>query len=112
MRSRGQNNHLGKKLQSIFSVEGYDDRLKLPPGCGGPSQVVLTGDSMAELDGCRGLVCYEQTHVTLRLSDRTVTVYGENLCLKTFSQDHIAVCGKICGVLEGEYRKEIQLADH
>ena len=100
------------KLRQIFSVTEYSDRLKLPAGCGGPSQSVLTGLTMAEFDGCTGLVSYEDTHVTLSLSDKTVTVYGQHLSLKTFSEDHIAVCGRIFGVLEGEYRKELCFADH
>ena len=100
------------RIRRVFSVSGYDDRLKLPPGCGGPSQTIITGIKTAEFDGCEGLLSYEDNHVTLRLSDKTVTVYGKNLSLKTFSMDHIAVCGRIYGVLEGEYREEIDFAYH
>jgi sporulation protein YqfC len=100
------------RLRKVFSEYGYSDRLKLPPGCGGPSQTVITGRKMAEFDGCEGLVSYEEDHITLRLSDKTVTVYGKDLSLKTFSLDHIAVCGRVYGVLEGEYREEIVFADH
>ena len=100
------------RIRKSLSESGYSDRLKLPPGCGGPSQTILTGGQMAEFDGCEGLIDYEEDHITLRLSDKTVTVYGKNLSLKTFSLDHIAVCGIVYGVLEGEYRKEITFADH
>ena len=100
------------RIRKILSEGGYSDRLKLPPGCGGPSQTVITGGQMAEFDGTEGLIDYEEDHITLRLSDKTVTVYGKNLSLKTFSLDHIAVCGRIYGVWEGEYRKELAFADH
>lgn len=100
------------RIRQIFAVSGYNDRLKLPPGCGGPSQTVITGMTTAEFDGCEGLLSYEDDHVTLRLSDKTVTVYGKKLSLKTFSMDHIAVCGRILGVMEGEYREEIVFVYH
>jgi len=109
-RTKGEN--IKSKLKQVFAADGYSDRLRLPPGCGGPSQTVLTGMTMAEFDGCTGLVSYEDTHVTLRLSDKTVTVYGQHLTLKSFSEDHIAVCGRVYGVLEGECRKELAFADH
>ena len=99
-------------IRNVFGETGYRDRLKLPPGCGGPSQSIVTGCEMAEFDGCEGLLSYEKNHVSLRLSDKTVTVYGNNLSLKTFAKDHIAVCGRIFGILEGEYREEISFADH
>ena len=111
-RDKEKNNPIAAAFKSVFLPNGYSDRLRLPPGCGGPSQTVLTGVEMAEFDGCNGLVSYANDHVTLSLSDRIVTVYGNCLCLKTFSMDHIAVCGRIYGVLEGEYREEITFADH
>ncbi len=100
-----------EKIQTVFAPEGYSDRLELPPGLGGPSQIVVTIGKAVCLDGCRGLLSYESDHITLSLSDGIVTVYGENLKMKTFCQSQLAIVGSIDGVLKGTYREEITLAD-
>ena len=86
--------------------------MHLPPGCGGPCQIWITGKSMVSLDGCKGLLDYKEDHITLRACDGVYTIYGKKLSMKTFSSHHIAICGEIHGILEGVFRKEVILADH
>ena len=102
---------LKEKIQAVFSPEGYSDRLTLPPGFGGVSQIVLTMGKTVCLDGCQGLICYRPDYVTLSLCDGIVTVYGKNLMLKTFSERQLAIIGDILGVYKGMYREELALED-
>ena len=104
--------HFKEKLKNLISPEGYSDRMRLPPGCGGPCQIVITGNQMVSLDGCRGLLDYAADHISLTLCDGIVTIYGNDLTMKTFCADHIAICGKITGIWEGPFRKEVALAHH
>lgn len=102
---------LRDKIQAVFSPEGYGDGLQLPPGFGGPSQIVLSGRKSVCLDGCNGLICYHPDHITLSLIDGIVTVYGKNLSMKTFSQNQLAISGDILGVVMGVYREEVALGN-
>ena len=108
---RKKTESLLEKIQTVFAPDGYSDRLTLPPGLGGPSQIVVTIGKTVYLDGCKGLLDYEDDHVTLSLSDGVVTVYGQNLKMKTFSQNHLAIVGVVTGVMEGTYREELAIAD-
>ncbi len=99
------------QLKQLFSPEGYSDQLKLPPGCGGPSQIILTGMEMISFEGCNSLLDYAKDHITLSLCDRIVTVYGQNLTMKTFNADQVAVCGRIDGIFKGNYREELASAN-
>ncbi len=100
---------LKEKIQAVFAPEGYSDRLTLPPGFGGDSQIVLTMGKNICLDGCQGLICYQPDHITLSLTNGTVTVYGKKLMLKTFSESQLAISGEIFGVYKGMYREEFAL---
>lgn len=100
---------LKEKIHAVFATEGYSDRLTLPPGLGGASQIVLTMGKTVCLDGCQGLICYQPNYITLSLSDGIVTVYGKNLMLKTFSQSQLAIIGDIIGVYKGMCREELAL---
>ena len=103
---------LKRQLKRIFSPEGYRDTPPLPPTLGGPCQILITGSRSVFFDGCESLLDYAEDHISFALRDRTVTVYGNGLCIKTFRSDEVAVCGKIVGILEGKYRKEIMCEDH
>jgi len=67
---------------------------------------------MVQVDGCEGLVSYADDHITLSLTDRTVTIYGNELSMKTFCQGQVAICGKILGVMEGDCKEEDENAHH
>lgn len=100
---------LKEKLQMVFSPEGYNDSLSLPPELGGPSQIILTLGKTVFLSGCKGLVGYHPDHITLSMTDGIVTVYGKDLKLKTFSESQLAVIGNIVGIWAGDYREELAL---
>ena len=102
---QNKSSSLKSHLKSLLAKQGYSDRLQLPPDCGGPSQIILTIGEMVYLDGCQSLISYFPDHITLLLSDGIVTVYGRDLCLKTFSEDQLAICGNVIGVHKGEFNE-------
>ena len=101
-----------KALKNVFSPESYGDALQLPPGCGGPSQIVITMKKAVCIDGCQGLLNYQNDHITLCLCDGIITVYGENLYMKSFSQTQLTIGGNILGVHQGIYREAVLLENH
>lgn len=103
---------LKRQLKQLLSPEGFSDTPPLPQACGGPCQIVITGNRSVFFDGCESLLDYAENHISFRLRDRTITIYGKNLCIKTFRSDEVAVCGRIIGILEGEYHREVMGEDH
>ena len=82
---------LKHQLKQLFSPEGYNDNPELPPSCGGPCRIVITGKRSVCFDGCESLVDYAEDHITFAMCDGIVTVYGSNLSIKTFRSDEVAV---------------------
>ena len=70
--------------------------LELPPDTlGGMTSLSLCGNRTLIADGCRSVLSYSDSLVTLRMCDQTVTLHGKNLRLAAFRGDRITVRGQL-----------------
>jgi len=84
------------KLFSFKHPEELSDRLKLPMGyLGNVSFLTVSGRNEVEINGCRGLIDYEDEYIRLRLCDCTLLVGGSSLTLKTYYGNQMVIAGKI-----------------
>lgn len=61
------------------------------------AELTLTGNRRAVMDGCDGIVDYDEEHIVLRMGRLYVHFYGRGLKIKRLTAD----CAVIEGVLEG-----------
>ena len=57
--------------------------------------VELHSNCRAVVDGCRGIVAYDETCVKLNCGALLVTLHGDGLCMERLDGTHISVCGTL-----------------
>ena len=77
-------------LESASSL-ATDTELLLP-------HVELHADRRAVVDGCRGIVAYDEGEVRLNCGAFLLTILGAGLCMEALSGEHISVCGCIAAL--------------
>jgi sporulation protein YqfC len=65
---------------------------------GEKTELLLVGEQLAEVSGCRGLVRYTDKEIGMETSEGRLFICGEELELKLYRERHIAIIGKIGGV--------------
>lgn len=65
---------------------------------GEKTELLLTGEELAEVSGCRGLLLYTDKEIGMETAEGRLFICGEELELKLYRGRHIAVIGKIRGV--------------
>lgn len=60
--------------------------------------VLLRGDGSAVLYGCRRILFYGRERICFSMGQRSVSVFGKELCCTVFSPVGVTVEGKIQGV--------------
>lgn len=58
----------------------------------------IEGTHEVSVEGCCGILEYQRDRVVLRLKNRTVSVSGQDLTMRSFYGSHILIRGKICSV--------------
>ena len=77
----------------------------------GGTEIVLCGRDFIEIEGCKGLTAYTEEKICMLVKEGVLCISGQQLSLKIYRGAHIAICGKITGVLfedacaEKEHRK-------
>ena len=76
----------------------------LPSSLGFPDTLIdgtdinIISNKEVTLDGCKGILVYENDEIRLRLKKGVVCIHGEELTLKTFFGSYISVRGNILSV--------------
>lgn len=59
------------------------------------SEITLTGNRRAVLDGCDGIVDYDDEHIVLRMGRLNVHFYGRNLKIRRLTGDSAVIEGVV-----------------
>ena len=62
------------------------------------SQIVLSGNREAVLDGCQGVIEYEDDFIKLKIGRQVVKFTGQNLQIKCMTGENVIIDGKILSV--------------
>ena len=74
----------------VADASGFPDTVILST-----PDIHIVGTREVSVDGCRGILVYENTEIQLRLKDRIMRICGEQLSLKTYFAAHVTVRGRI-----------------
>lgn len=64
----------------------------------GTAQIELSGNREAVVDGCQGILQYEDTVIRVSTGRLIVRFTGADLCIRTMQQNQILICGTIASV--------------
>ena len=64
----------------------------------GEVQIELSGNREAALDGCQGVLQYEDSVIRVSTGRLIVRFSGSGLCIRTMQQNQILICGTIASV--------------
>ena len=64
----------------------------------GAAQIELCGNREAVVDGCQGILQYEDTVIRVSTGRLVVRFTGSDLCIRTMQQNQILICGTIASV--------------
>ena len=62
------------------------------------SQIVLSGTREAVLDGCQGVIEYEDDFIKLKIGKQMVKFTGQNLQIKCMTGENVIIDGRILSV--------------
>lgn len=57
--------------------------------------IELKGDSDVTVEGCQGILEYDETYITINLGDRTVRFSGANLEISSFFDNRAVIKGTV-----------------
>ena len=69
----------------------------IPPAITAPC-IELSGNREALVDGCRGVLQYEDDVIRLSTGRRVVRFQGSGLMIRTMQQNQLLICGTILSV--------------
>lgn len=64
----------------------------------GTAQIELCGNREAVVDGCQGILQYEETVIRVSTGRLIVRFTGSDLCIRTMQRNQILICGTIVSV--------------
>jgi len=72
--------------------------LELPPGMSGGSHIEVFSNREAIVDGCRGVMEYDESGIRLNVGTGTVRVFGRGLSIDSFGEGQVVIKGFIQNV--------------
>lgn len=60
--------------------------------------IEISGNREMIVDGCKGIVEYEETIIKLSLGDLVLSLSGDNLLIKSFDNSVAVISGQICEI--------------
>ena len=75
--------------------ESFDTQ---PVVCSGVAEIELCGNREAVVDGCQGILQYEDTVIRVSTGRQIVRFRGADLRIRTMQQNQILICGTIASV--------------
>ncbi len=84
MARKKEKNQLKKNLVSEFFVD--------------EPKIEMLGNREMIVDGCKGVVEYNETLIKLSLGENVLSVSGDNLIIKSFDSSVAVISGQICDI--------------
>ena len=78
--------------------ENLNDSLQRNDAMTTEAQIELSGNREALVDGCRGVLQYEDDVIRLSTGRRVVRFQGSGLMIRTMQQNQLLICGTILSV--------------
>ncbi|MCL2069291.1 MAG: YabP/YqfC family sporulation protein [Oscillospiraceae bacterium] len=99
MRDRQGRNRKRTAAESADMRSKITNVLDIPQGAmGGISQMELSGNREAVIDGCMGVLAYDEDVIRLALKGMVCTFRGRNLQIKVLTHDSAIVAGYITNI--------------
>ena len=61
-------------------------------------KIEMLGNREIIIDGCKGVVEYDETLIKLSLGDNVLSLSGDNLIIKSFDSSVAVISGQICDI--------------
>lgn len=61
-------------------------------------KIEMLGNREMIVDGCKGIVEYDETLIKLSLGDNVLSLSGDNLIIKSFDSSVAIISGQICDI--------------
>lgn len=89
----------GKKSGTPRIARRMENLLELPTGVlSGSSRMEVTDDRKVVIEGCRGILEYEEDVIRLHISCGVVRFCGQKLCLSGLTEDSALVTGRLLSI--------------
>ncbi|MBQ3151111.1 MAG: YabP/YqfC family sporulation protein [Clostridia bacterium] len=91
------NKSFRKQKEKLLSLtEKLTDTLDLPDtAVPGTAHIELSGNKEAVVDGCKGVLQYDEDIIRLNTGRLTVCFRGSDLCIRSMQAEQVFVCGHI-----------------
>lgn len=87
----------GRKLYCL--TEKINDTLDIPQcAIPGTAQIEMAGNREVIVDGCRGILQYEDSVIRISTGRLVIRFTGTDLVIRTIEQNQIQICGTILSV--------------
>lgn len=71
------------------------DRINTGAGSISGPRIEIISNKELSIDGCKGIIEYNDFYVRIKINKGEITVFGESLDIPVFDGPAITVCGKI-----------------
>ena len=61
-------------------------------------KIEMLGNREIIVDGCKGVVEYDEINIRLSLGECVLSLSGKDLIIKSFDNDIAVICGQICEI--------------
>ena len=61
-------------------------------------RIEMLGNREIIVDGCKGVVEYDETTIRLSLGECVLSLCGDDMVIKSFDSEVAVICGRICGI--------------
>ncbi len=61
-------------------------------------RIEMLGNREIIVDGCKGVVEYDETTIRLSLGECVLSLCGDDMIIKSFDSEVAVICGRICGI--------------
>ncbi len=61
-------------------------------------KIELLGNREIVVEGCKGVVEYDENTIRLSLGESVLAICGDDLLIKSFDSDVAVISGNICGI--------------
>ncbi|MCQ2455674.1 MAG: YabP/YqfC family sporulation protein [Clostridia bacterium] len=86
---------MGKKIKFISKKENKIKLLDEAKSIVGESLIEMISDRELTLDGCKSILDFSDTYISLKINAGSLLIYGKNLKIEEFEEKTIRVKGKI-----------------
>lgn len=87
------------EAQALKAVEKLSRFLEIPAvSFGGEAQIELAGNREAIVDGCQGILEYDENLVKINVGKMAVQFSGRNLCIRSMTQHSVIIEGYIVAI--------------